>query len=162
MTTGSNQVIRVVLRVRLLLFTFLRRSHHTHTHTHFYSLSEEQMKAVASHNSYTFSFDSPKTCQFSIFGFWCTLRYKNGEQRYRQRVHPKNLKTFPTLISCSINTLVEGDLVTRWGEKNKPLLNTVVVFFVSLPQASDFEAFGTQEFARNMVTFLSTSQLAVD
>jgi len=34
MTTGSNQVIRVDLPVRLLLFTFLRRSSLTHTHTH--------------------------------------------------------------------------------------------------------------------------------
>jgi len=90
---------------------------HTHTHTHFYSLSEEQMEAVASHNSYKFRFDSVKTSQFSPFGFWCTLRVKNGEQRYRQCVHPKSLKIYPLLISRSINTFLEGDLVRSWRNK---------------------------------------------
>ena len=130
MTTGSNQVIRVDLPVRLLLFTFLRRS--SHTHTHFYSLSEEQMEAVSSHNSYIFRFDSLKTCQFSTFGFWCTLRVKNGIQRYRQCVHPKNLKTFPLLISRSTNTLLEGHLVTRWRNKKKIKLFLILSWFSSL------------------------------
>lgn len=152
MTTGSNQVIRVVLPVRLLLFTFLQRSPHTHTHTHFYSLSKEQMEAVASHNSYTFNFDSIKTCQFSTFGFWCTLRFKNGEQRYMQRVHPKNLKTFPMLISCSINTLLEDDLVTSWGNKKK--LNLFLILSLLSSLVFHKQAFRAQEFARNMVTFL--------